>query len=265
MNRIIEICSAQNPLVKELVSYQKASNREQSASFLIEGIREVEKAIKAGYEISKVIFNQSYLIDLDLFKNLSDQCDLIQMDKKVFSKFACRDRVDNIVAVASLKSHHLVDLKLPEKPLIIVLESVEKPGNIGAVLRTCDAAGVDAVFICDAKTDLYNPNVVRSSLGCLFTNQIVVCSSSDAVTYFKENNIQVYVSHLESAENFFGLDYKQPTALVLGAESSGVSDYWLHAADQRIKIPMRGEADSMNVSNAAAVMIYEAFRQRSIQ
>lgn len=263
MKNWVEISSSQNPLVKELVSYQKASQRLKTGSFLIEGVRELEKAIQAGYQIQKLIINSDLLAELELFNHLDSSCQLIKMDKQLFSKFAYRARINNLVALAKCKSHDLADIRLPLNPLIVVLENMEKPGNMGAVLRTCDAAGVDALFICEAKTDLYNPNVVRSSLGCLFTNQVAVGSSQDAIGYLKGKEIQIFVSSLDAAENFFSMDYSKSCALVLGSEAYGISDQWLVAADQKIKIPMKGKADSMNVSNAAAVMIYEVVRQRS--
>jgi TrmH family RNA methyltransferase len=262
MNSFQHISSPQNPLVKELVSFQKASNRQKSASFLIEGEREIIKALNNGYQLFRIISNADHYFQKQWVLDLPDSCNRVLMSKDAFARFAYRERIDNVVALAGMKSHRIENIKLAEKPLVVVLEGIEKPGNIGAVLRTCDAAGVDALFICDPKTDIYNPNVVRSSLGCLFTQQIIVCSLEQMISFCRQKGIKLLVSHLDVRENFFSEDLREAIALVLGSEANGVSKDCFDAADKRLKIPMRGEADSMNVSNAAAIMIYEALRQR---
>jgi TrmH family RNA methyltransferase len=149
-------------------------------------------------------------------------------------------------------------------PLILIAESPEKPGNIGALLRTADAAGIDAVWIANPNTDLYNPNVIRSSVGCLFTTQTLIGSNAEMITFLQNNKYQILTAALQdNAVNYLNVDYTVPTAIIVGTESTGLSEEWLHATHQSIIIPMRGTIDSMNVSVAAAVLVFEAVRQRT--
>ena len=185
-----------------------------------------------------------------------------EITKEVYQKLAYRDTTEGILAVAKTKSLQLADLKLSENPLILVMEAIEKPGNIGAVLRTCDAAKIDAVIIANPKTDLYNPNIVRSSVGCLFTNQIATGSTEEVIDYLIQKNINFYSATLQNSTSYHTQNYTLPTALVVGTEATGLSELWRKKATQNIIIPMQGEIDSMNVSVAAAILIFEAKRQR---
>ena len=258
-----QITSSQNPFIKSLVLLQeKAKARKQSGTFLIEGIREIEMAIKGNYEIETILFLPE-LISLQQITKLTDnQIDLVEISKEVYQKLAYRDTTEGILAVAKTKSLQIEDLKLPENPLILVMEAIEKPGNIGALLRTCDAAKVDAVIIANPKTDLYNPNIVRSSVGCLFTNQIATGSTEEVIDFLIQNNINFYSATLQNSTSYHTQDYTKGTALVVGTEATGLSELWREKATQNIIIPMQGEIDSMNVSVAAAVLIFEAKRQR---
>lgn len=256
-----QITSAQNPFIKSLVLLQeKAKARKQSGTFLIEGIREIELAIKGHYEIETILFVPEIANDFQIFKFSDFQ--IIEISKEVYQKLAYRDTTEGVLAVAKIKSLQLTDLKLPENPLIVVMEAIEKPGNIGAMLRTCDAAKVDAVIIANPKTDLYNPNIVRSSVGCLFTNQIATASTEDVIAYLIKNNINFYSATLQNSTSYHTQNYNLPTALVVGTEAIGLSQLWRDKATQNIIIPMQGEIDSMNVSVAAAILIFEAKRQR---
>lgn len=259
-----QITSSQNPFIKSLVLLQeKAKARKQSGMFLIEGIREIELAIKGDYHIITLLFVPE-LFSERILKNLSNSStvEIIEISKEVYQKLAYRDTTEGIIAVAKTKSHLISELKLPKNPLILVMESIEKPGNIGAMLRTCDAANVDAVFVADAKTDLYNPNMVRSSVGCLFTNQIAVATSEEIIHFLQENNINFYSATLQNSTSYHTQDFTKPTALVVGTEATGLSEVWREKATQNIIIPMQGEIDSMNVSVAAAILLFEAKRQR---
>ena len=158
---------------------------------------------------------------------------------------------------------HLEDLKVGEKPLVVVLESVEKPGNLGAVLRSADAAGADAVIVCDPLTDLFNPNLIRSSTGTIFSRQVVATTSEDAIKWLKDNSIKIYTAQLQDSSLYYNTDMKGGTAIVMGTEATGLSDIWRKAADAHIRIPMLGQADSLNVSVSAAILLFEAVRQRS--
>jgi len=163
----------------------------------------------------------------------------------------------------SVPKHFSLDtLQLPEKPFIIVLESVEKPGNLGAILRTADAAGVDAIIVCDPQTDFYNPNVIRSSIGCIFTKQVIACGSKEALQWMKQKDIRIFATDLAASEWYHETDFTQPSAIVMGTEADGLTNFWLRNADSRIKIPMRGYIDSLNVSVSTAVITFEAMRQR---
>ena len=255
-----QITSSQNPFIKSLVQLQeKAKARKQSSTFLIEGMREIELAIKGDYEIETILFLPELISNNQITKLTNNP---IEISKEVYQKLAYRDTTEGILAVAKTKSLQLSDLKLPENPLILVMEAIEKPGNIGAVLRTCDAAKIDAVIIANPKTDLYNPNIVRSSVGCLFTNQIAIGSTEEVIDFLIENDINFYSATLQNATSYHTQDYTTPTALVVGTEATGLSELWREKTTQNIIIPMQGEIDSMNVSVAAAILIFEAKRQR---
>ena len=176
---------------------------------------------------------------------------------------AHRDSTEGIIAVVKAKAHRLENLRLKHKnPLILVAESPEKPGNIGALLRTADAANIDAVIIADAKSDLYNPNTIRSSVGCVFTTEIAVDSSREVINYLMTLNFNIYCATLQDSVPYYEQDFTEPTAIVVGTESTGLTQYWRDAATKNIRIPMQGVIDSMNVSVSAGILIFEAKRQR---
>jgi RNA methyltransferase, TrmH family len=240
---------------------EKAKARKQSGTFLIEGKREISIALKGGYEIETLLFLAEICSESEALK-LSKTADLIAINKEIYQKLAYRDTTEGILAIAKSKSTQLSDLQLSENPLILVAEAPEKPGNIGALLRTADAANLDAVIIANPKSDLYNPNIVRSSVGCLFTNQIATGTTSEIIAYLKEKKINFYCATLQNSNPYHIENYTTPTALVVGTEATGLTQEWRDAATQNIIIPMQGEIDSMNVSVAAAILIFEAKRQR---
>jgi len=257
-----QITSVQNPFIKSLVLLQeKAKNRKQTGTFIIEGKREIEIAIKGGYEIETILFYPEICSEIEA-KKIAKTADQIEINKDVFQKLAYRDTTEGILAVAKTKSLRLSDLILSDNPLILVAEAPEKPGNIGALLRTADAANLDAVIIANPKSDLYNPNIVRSSIGCLFTNQIATGTTDEIIAFLKERKINFYCATLQNSTSYHTQDYTNPTALVVGTEATGLTQEWRDAATQNIIIPMQGEIDSMNVSVAAAILIFEAKRQR---
>ncbi|WP_396158263.1 TrmH family RNA methyltransferase [Flavobacterium sp.] len=261
-----QITSSQNPFIKSLVQVQeKAKARKQFGTFLIEGMREIELAIKGNYEIETFLFLTELVSETQLKKIISSSTvENIEISKEVYQKIAYRDTTEGILAVAKTKSLQLSDLKLPKNPLLVVLEAIEKPGNIGAILRTCDAANVDAVIIANPKTDLFNPNIVRSSVGCLFTNQIALASTEETIDFLIKNKINFYSATLQNSTSYHTQNYTTPTALVVGTEATGLTQLWREKATQNIIIPMQGEIDSMNVSVAAAILIFEAKRQRGL-
>ena len=241
---------------------EKAKARKQSGTFLIEGQREIEIAIKGGYEIEIVLFLSEIISETQINKLTNKPIELIEISKEIYQKLAYRDTTEGILAVAKTKSMLLSDLELSENPLILVAEAPEKPGNIGALLRTADAANLDGVIIANPKSDLYNPNIVRSSVGCLFTNQIATGTTDEIIAFLKERKINIYCATLQNSTSYHTQDYTKPTALVVGTEATGLTEEWQNAATQNIIIPMQGEIDSMNVSVAAAILIFEAKRQR---
>lgn len=262
MKILKQITSIQNPYVKSLVQLQeKAKARRQSGTFLMEGKREISIAIKGGYLMETLLFLPEICSESEV-RQLSKNAELIEINKEVYQKLAYRDTTEGILAVAKTKTLQLSDLKLSENPLILIAEAPEKPGNIGALLRTADAANLDAVIIANPKSDLYNPNIVRSSVGCLFTNQIATGTTSEIIAFLKERKINFYCATLQNSTSYHTQDYTSPTALVVGTEATGLTEEWRKEATQNIIIPMQGEIDSMNVSVAAAILIFEAKRQR---
>lgn len=257
------ITSIHNPLIKSLQQLQdKAKSRKQSGTFLIEGKREIELAIQGGYILDTVLFLPDLITIEEVKKRTHEQVDIIKITKEVYQKLAYRDTTEGIVAVAQSKSVQLSDLKLSKKPLILVAEAPEKPGNIGALLRTADAAKLDAVLIANPKTDIYNPNVVRSSVGGLFTNQIATGTTAEIIEFLKQNDIKFYCATLQNSNAYYEENFTEPTAIVVGTEATGLSQEWRDHATKNIYIPMEGIIDSMNVSVAAAILIFEAKRQR---
>ena len=258
-----QITSVQNPFIKSLALLQEKSKaRKQTGTFLIEGLREISLAIKGGYEIETVLFLPELVSESEINKLIQNSFQIIEINKEVYQKLAYRDTTEGILAVARTKSLKLSDLKLSDNPLILVVESLEKPGNIGAILRTADAANLDAVLIANPKSDLYNPNIVRSSVGCLFTNQIATGTSEEIIAFLKEKKINFYSATLQNSTSYHTQNFTTPTALVVGTEATGLTQQWRDEATQNIIIPMQGEIDSMNVSVAAAILIFEAKRQR---
>ena len=261
----MHITSPQNPRIKSLKKLDKASERRELGLFLIEGMRELCLADRAAYKITQLFICEELIVHDEVYN--IDSCTLTDTEiftitKQVYESIAYRGTTEGIIATALPKPHSLNDLKLSDRPLILVIEGVEKPGNLGAMLRTCDAVNVDAVIVCDTKTDLYNPNVVRSGIGTIFTNQIAVAATYEVIDFLNQRNIATYAADLNAIESYYEKNLSQAAAIVVGDEATGLSDEWVQAATERIKIPMLGQIDSLNVSVSAAVLLYEALRQR---
>ncbi|MFV9550363.1 TrmH family RNA methyltransferase [Algibacter sp. PT7-4] len=262
-----EIFSPQNAFIKQLAQLKdKSRERKKTGTFLIEGVREISLAIKGGYKLETVLFYPE-LFSAEQLSNLGSQpLNIIEISKEVYQKLAYRGTTEGLLAVANSKKDQLNNLKFKNKnPLILIAEAPEKPGNIGALLRTADAANIDAVIIANPKTDLYNPNIIRSSVGCIFTNQIATGTTSEIIEFLKAKNINIYSAILQESVQYHTQDYTQPTAIVVGTEATGLSDEWRKHATKNIIIPMQGEIDSMNVSVAAGILIFEAKRQRDFK
>lgn len=262
-----EITSTQNPLIKQLAQLKdKSRERKKTSLFLIEGVREISLALKGGYELETVLFYPKLFSFEQLNSLITEQINTIEISKDVYQKLAYRDTTEGILAVAKNKNHTITDLKFKSKnPLILVAEAPEKPGNIGAILRTADAANVDAVIIVNPKTDLYNPNIIRSSVGCVFTNTIATGNTNAVIEFLKAENINIFCAALQASVEYQTQNFTKPTAIIVGTEATGLSNEWLENSTQNIIIPMQGEIDSMNVSVAAGILIFEAKRQRDFE
>jgi len=260
----ISITSPQNPKIKHLISLQKPRERRKSGTFLIEGIREVSLAQQGAIEILE-IYQCEDLFDPDAaYPIVLEGVTTYHITKDIFTKVAYREGSGGVLAVAKTPLNTLNQLISTATPLYLVLEKVEKPGNIGAVLRTADAAGVDGLIICDPATDLFNPNIIRASLGCLFTVPTAVCSNEELTVFFLQNNIRSYATLPDATKIYSEESYQGAIAILLGAESTGLSNYWVKHADFQVRIPMAGKIDSLNISNAAAIFTFEALRQRNL-
>ena len=287
-----KITSAQNPKIKNLLLLQEKSKaRKEQGLFVVEGRREIEHCLEAGYTIHTLflcpeIYNvnnvekkETFLTAevgqkfFDLFsgekflvrggeKSFVPKATIIEITPEIYRKVAYREGTEGVIAEVEYKALSLEDLRLPEKPLVVVLEAVEKPGNLGAVLRSADAAGADAVIICDPLTDLYNPNLIRASIGAIFTVPTVAASSDDVIDFLKIRGIAILTAQLQDSSLYYDTDMKRGTAIVMGTESTGLTDKWRRAADAHIRIPMLGQLDSLNVSVSAAILLFEAVRQR---
>lgn len=261
------IASLQNPLVKQIaVLSAKARERRREGLFVAEGLRETALALVAGFEALQLLFDPGVTpqeqIDELRKRSQFPGTEIIAVSSAVFEKIAYRQGVPNVVALLKSRALDPERIALSSRPLVLVLESIEKPGNLGAILRTADAAGVDAVLVCDPAVDLYNPNAIRASLGALFTLPVVPLSPEEALAWLKERKIRVFATHLEASRPVYDCDFQQAAALVMGGEAMGISAFWVENADERIIIPMRGKVDSMNVSASTAILLFEAVRQR---
>ena len=276
------ITSAQNPKFKHLLLLQEKSKaRREQGLFVVEGRRELRHCLEAGYKVRTVfvcpeIADSSEVMDLlrmtkqatchseqaTCHSERSEKSSVMEIPEALYRKAAYRESTEGIIAEVEYKTLGLNDLHLPENPLVMVLESVEKPGNLGAVLRSADAAKADAVFICDPLTDLYNPNLIRASIGAIFTVPTVAVSSEEAIAFLQAHDIQILTAQLQDSSLYYDVDMKRGTALVMGTESTGLTPLWRQAATAHIRIPMLGKLDSLNVSVSAAILLFEAVRQR---
>ena len=294
--RVESVTSAQNRKVKTLLALQeKARLRKEMGLFVVEGRRELGHCIRAGFEIDTLFYcpeilgsavgssaaicysaltrhadpfranaAEDPLPNLDMLQTILEKAgQIVEVPRELYEKIAYRGGTEGMIAEVKVKERTLDGLEMREKPLVVVLEGVEKPGNIGAVLRSADAAGADAVLICDPLTDLYNPNLIRASIGAVFTVQVVCCSSEEAIKWLKDNKINIYTAQLQDSSWYYDTDMTGGTAIVVGTEATGLTDGWRKAADGHIRIPMLGELDSLNASVSAAILLFEAVRQRN--
>ena len=262
--RVETITSAQNPKIKNLLLLQEKSKaRREQGLFVVEGRRELEHCLEAGFRVRTVfvcpeVIGRDFSTSLEMTDTL-----VVEIPEALYRKVAYREGTEGILAEVETRTLRLEDLALSEHPLVVVLESVEKPGNLGAVLRSADAARADAVIVCDPLTDLWNPNLIRASIGAVFTVPTVCASSAETIGWLKSRGIRILTAQLQDSSWYYDTDMTGGTALVMGTESTGLTDVWRRAADAHIRIPMLGRLDSLNVSVSAAILLFEAVRQRN--
>jgi len=256
------ITSPQNPRIKNLLLLQqKSRERRKQNLVVVEGLRETAIAVENGFRMTE-FFVCSEIGNPADYMPLIGKAKVTELSAAVFEKLAYREGSDGCIALFEPRWLKIGEVKLRPDPLVVILESVEKPGNLGAILRTADAAGLDAVIVCDPLTDIYNPNVIRSGVGCVFSRQVVACSTEDAQQWLKEKGIRSYAAELKASSQYHLHNYQGPTAFVMGTEADGLTQKWVDFCDERIIIPMLGSIDSLNVSVSTAVLVFEAMRQR---
>lgn len=264
----MEITSLQNPRVKDLLLLRdKSKERRSRGLFVVEGARETLRALRSGLEADSFFICREYMSGADASElessGLLSGALLFEVSRQVYDRIACREGVEGVVAVLKDPQRTVDSLNVGESPIVLVLEGLEKPGNIGAILRTADAAGVDAVLVCDPLTDLFNPNLIRASLGAAFSVPVAACSSEEAYRWIRKNGLKILTAQLQDSELYYDTDMTCGTAIVMGTEDCGLSGFWRERSDRKIRIPMAGLMDSLNVSVSAAVLCFEAVRQRN--
>lgn len=262
-----KINSLQNPRVKQLVKLRDRRPRDEAGVFLIEGYREIRRALEKQVALQEVYFSPEWFLGENepaLLANAEAAgARLFELSKDAFAKVAYRERPDGLLAVAPQWKRQLEDLKLPAEPFLLVVEAIEKPGNLGTILRSADAAGCHAVIVCDPVTDIFNPNVVRASTGVLFSVPLVVESSERVLTWLRARHVRTIATTPSAEKLYTDSDLRGPLAVVMGSEQYGLSEFWLKQADLPVRIPMAGQADSLNVAMATIITLFEAVRQRS--
>lgn len=272
MNRreYLQVTSVQNPRVKEVVRLRDRRDRDTTNTFVIEGYRELLRATDAKYRVDTLFICPSLFLGENepaLIARIADAgAVVLECNETVFRKISYRDRPDGLVAIAP--QHHMTFgdmekvLSGKKSPLFVVAEAIEKPGNLGTILRSSDAVGVDGLIVCDRCTDVYNPNVVRASVGTLFTVPVLEAGGAETLEWLRRNNVKILAATPSAKEEFTQVDMTGPLAIAVGTEQLGLSDLWMQQADIQVRIPMLGVADSLNVAMATTLLLYEAQRQR---
>ncbi len=262
----LEITSLQNPRVKRLLRLRKRSERENENVVMIEGYRELLRALDAGWPMEELYMAPALFLgenEPELIRKASENgAKLFECSEAVFRKIAYRDRPDGLLALAPQAHYGLEDLGELENPFLLVMVGIEKPGNLGTMLRSADGAGVDAVLLCDPVTDIYNPNTVRASVGTLFTVPVIESTYDECVPWLRAQGIPLLAATPHTDRSLYQTNLQGPVAIAVGSEMHGLDDRWMQAADIQVSLPMQGIADSLNVSSAAALVLYETLRQR---
>lgn len=261
-----QITSRQNPRIKQAASLRNRKQRRATGQTLIDGPREVLRALAAGVELTEAYVCQALLEsaeDEQAIDALESACELLDVSRDVMARIAYGDRADGVVAVARVPERTLGELKLPKDPLVAVVEGVEKPGNLGALLRSADGGGVDAVIVADPVIDLFSPNAIRASVGTVFKSNIAIATTAEVLPWLAGQGLTIFAARPDATQNYSDANYKTGTAIALGNEATGLTDAWASGQVTPVRLPMRGIADSLNLSATAAVLFYEALRQRS--
>jgi len=276
--------SAQNLKIKNVIKLRNGKERKKQGLIIIEGCREISMALEGGIKFETFFYCKNFINnchfddDLSGKKSIKDKnvtlkgflanarndnkVLIIKVSEEVFKKISYRDHPDGFLALAKPNEIKLENIKLSKTPFIIIVDKIEKPGNLGAILRTADAVKADAVITCDPKTDLYNPNVIRASMGTLFTNQVVISNADKVINWLKKNKIKIYISYVNAKKIYTEVNYNKSLAIIMGTEDTGLGEEWIKVADEKLRIPMKGKIDSLNVSVSTAIIAYEAIRQR---
>ncbi len=259
------ISSLKNPQIKKVLHLRDRRDRDESGLTVIEGLRELARAVENGVMIEQLFVCPEILSERHQGKlpPIQKWGPVLEVSKEILVKISYGERAEGVLAIGRPRVRGLEDINVKLNSLFILVEKIEKPGNLGAIIRTADAAGVDAVIVCDRTTDIYNPNVIRASLGSVFGVRVVACANPSALKFLKEHKAKIYAATPDAKASYSRVDYQGTVAIVLGSEDKGLSDFWLQESQMRIKIPMFGQVDSLNVSTTAAILIYEAIRQRS--
>ncbi|MEM8727905.1 MAG: RNA methyltransferase [Chlamydiota bacterium] len=267
---MLKIVSLRNPKIKQAVKLRGKRERDRTRSFLIEGYRELSRAVKGGVSLVSLFYSPDHFLgshESALIREIREQgVEAFEVHQRVFEKISYRDRPDGLLAVAMQTRLTLrqLDRKISHQrsPFLVVAEAIEKPGNLGSILRSADATGVDALLVCDRCTDIYNPNVIRASVGTLFTVPVLEVTSEEAIEWLKKWRIEIVATSPDADETFTAADLAGPIALAIGTEQLGLSEKWIEASDLQVRIPMHGIADSLNVAAATTLLLYEIRRQR---
>jgi TrmH family RNA methyltransferase len=262
------IQSLQNPRVKQVVRLRNRGPRDDAGLMIIEGYRELKRALDNRVQPATLFHCPAWYLGENepalVARCLAAGAEIVECSREVFQKMAYRDRPEGLLALAPQVHRRLADLNLPPDPLLIVAEAIEKPGNLGSILRSADAAGVHAVIVCDRCTDINNPNVVRSSIGTLFALPVVEASSGEAFEWLRARGIRIVAATPHAEMEYTQADLRRACAIVVGTEQYGLTDRWMRDADLKVRIPMLGQADSLNVANATTILLFEALRQRRL-
>lgn len=261
------IQSPANQRIKALNKLWNRKEREARNVFLIEGLRELTHAVQNGVGVGCIyfcpeLFKSDAHAEFMKIAEAEPSVQRVQLSQEAFKKLSYREGPDGLIGEADMHYFDIDEINPPPNPLFLIVDGVEKPGNLGAIIRSADAAGVDAIFCSDLKTDIFNPNVIRSSQGLIFAMPIIVADSTNVLDFMQQSGVITHATSPDGSKPFWDIDFTGPSAIVVGAEDTGLTDFWLQSADTRAQIPMHGAADSLNVNAATVVTLFEAARQR---